>query len=99
MLIARALVGEVDLLLLDEPTAGVDTHREEELLDLLGELNADLPIVMVTHDLPLVAAHMDRAVWVDRKVTAMPAREVTVAGIERLHARRRRGWHAKGRRH
>ncbi len=84
VLIARALVGEVDLLLLDEPTAGVDTHREEELLDLLGELNADLPIVMVTHDLPLVAAHMDRAVWVDRTVTAMPAREVTVAGIERL---------------
>jgi zinc transport system ATP-binding protein len=84
VLIARALVGEVDLLLLDEPTAGVDTHREEELLDLLGELNAELPIVMVTHDLPLVAAHMDRAVWVDRTVTAMPAREVTVAGIERL---------------
>ena len=104
VLIARALVGEVDLLLLDEPTAGVDTHREEELLDLLGELNAELPIVMVTHDLPLVAAHMDRAVWVDRTVTAMPAREVTVAGVERLmhggaehgasDGARRRGGHA-----
>jgi len=84
VLIARALVSEVDLLLLDEPTAGVDTHREVELLDFLGQLNAELPIVMVTHDLPLVAAHMDRAVWVDRTVTAMPAREVTVAGVERL---------------
>jgi zinc transport system ATP-binding protein len=84
VLIARALVADVDLLLLDEPTAGVDTHREEELLDLLGELNAELPIVMVTHDLPLVAAHMDRAVWVDRAVTAMPASDVTVAGVERL---------------
>jgi hypothetical protein len=39
---------------------------------------------MVTHDLPLVAAHMDRAVWVDRAVTAMPASDVTVAGVERL---------------
>jgi zinc transport system ATP-binding protein len=84
VLIARALVAEVDLLLLDEPTAGVDTHREEELLDLLGELNAELPIVMVTHDLPLVAAHMDRALWVDRRVTAMAAAEVTVADVERL---------------
>jgi zinc transport system ATP-binding protein len=84
VLIARALVSDVDLLLLDEPTAGVDTHREEELLDLLGELKAQLPIVMVTHDLPLVAGHMDRAVWVDRTVTAMPAAEVTVAGVERL---------------
>lgn len=84
VLIARALVADVDLLLLDEPTAGVDTHREEELLDLLGDLNAELPIVMVTHDLPLVAAHMDRAVWVDRTVIAMAASEVTVAGVERL---------------
>jgi zinc transport system ATP-binding protein len=84
VLIARALVGDADLLLLDEPTAGVDTHREVELLDLLGELNAEIPIVMVTHDLPLVAAHMDRAVWVDATVTVMDAREVTVAGVERL---------------
>jgi zinc transport system ATP-binding protein len=84
VLIARALVADVDLLLLDEPTAGVDTHREEELLDFLGELNAELPIVMVTHDLPLVAGHMDRAIWVDGAVTAMAAREVTVAGVERL---------------
>jgi zinc transport system ATP-binding protein len=84
VLIARALVADVDLLLLDEPTAGVDTHREEELLDLLAELNTELPIAMVTHDLPLVAAHMDRAVWVDRAITAMPAREVTVATVERL---------------
>jgi zinc transport system ATP-binding protein len=84
VLIARALVADVDLLLLDEPTAGVDTHREEELLDLLGQLNAELPIVMVTHDLPLVAAHMDRAIWVDRAVTAMAASDVTVAGVERL---------------
>jgi zinc transport system ATP-binding protein len=84
VLIARALVADVDLLLLDEPTAGVDTHREEELLDLLGQLNAELPIVMVTHDLPLVAAHMDRAIWVDRSVTALAASDVTVAGVERL---------------
>ena len=84
VLIARALVADVDLLLLDEPTAGVDTHREEELLELLGQLNAELPIVMVTHDLPLVAAHMDRALWVDRSVTARAASDVTVAGIERL---------------
>jgi zinc transport system ATP-binding protein len=84
VLIARALVGDAELLLLDEPTAGVDTHREVELLDLLGELNAEIPIVMVTHDLPLVAAHMDRAVWVDGTVTVMDAREVTVAGVERL---------------
>jgi zinc transport system ATP-binding protein len=84
VLIARALVGDADLLLLDEPTAGVDTHREVELLDLLGELNTEIPVVMVTHDLPLVVAHMDRAVWVDGTVTVMDAREVTVAGVERL---------------
>lgn len=81
VLIARALAAEADLLLLDEPTTGIDTHREKALLRLLEELNQRLPIVMVSHDTALVSHHMDRAIWIDRT-----AREIDVndLGPERL---------------
>jgi zinc transport system ATP-binding protein len=81
VLIARALAAQADLLLLDEPTTGIDTHREKALLQLLEELNQRLPIVMVSHDTALVSHHMDRAIWIDRG-----AREIDVhdLGPERL---------------
>ena len=85
VLIARALAGEPDLLLLDEPTAGVDLHRERELLTLLRNLNEHLPIVMVSHDVVLVSSHMDRAVWVNREVVSLAASEVTVATVEAMY--------------
>jgi len=68
VLIARALTSEADILLLDEPTTGIDIHRENELLQLLEQLNERLPILMVSHDIALVSHHMGRALWVDRTV-------------------------------
>lgn len=55
VLIARALVAKPDLLLLDEPTAGVDASATSAIADLLQRLNADgMTIMMVNHDLPVV---------------------------------------------
>jgi zinc transport system ATP-binding protein len=68
VLIARALASKADILLLDEPTTGIDIHREKELLRLLERLNQRLPILMVSHDIALVSHHMDRALWVDGAV-------------------------------
>jgi zinc transport system ATP-binding protein len=77
VLIARALASRADLLLLDEPTSGIDIHREKELLRLLETLNERLPIVMVSHDIALVSHHMDRALWVDRT-----AREIDTHNLD-----------------
>ncbi|MCU0305221.1 MAG: ATP-binding cassette domain-containing protein [Thermoanaerobaculales bacterium] len=77
VLIARALASQADLLLLDEPTTGIDIHREKELLRLLERLNERLPILMVSHDIALVSHHMDRALWVDRQVS-----ELEVGGLD-----------------
>ncbi len=85
VLIARALAAEAELLLLDEPTQGIDLHREREVLDLLEKLNATMPIVMVTHDVHLVAAHLKAAVCVHRTLERYAAREVSPEIIERMY--------------
>jgi len=82
VLIARALASRADLLLLDEPTTGIDIHREKELLRLLEHLNERLPIVMVSHDIALVSHHMDRALWVDRTVREIDARHLDSDSLE-----------------
>ena len=57
--IARALLGEPDVLFLDEPTSGVDVRTRHDVLHLLGQLHEDgLAIVLSTHDLNGIAAHL-----------------------------------------
>ncbi|GFZ91486.1 sugar ABC transporter ATP-binding protein [Elstera cyanobacteriorum] len=59
--IARALAGDVKILILDEPTASLDTHEVEVLFDLLRRLKArGIAIVFVTHFLDQVYALSDR---------------------------------------
>lgn len=52
--IARAIVSGPELLLLDEPTASVDGRSRQELMALLAELNTEMTIVMVSHDMSTV---------------------------------------------
>jgi ABC-type Mn2+/Zn2+ transport system ATPase subunit len=67
--IARALLGEPELLLMDEPTSGVDVRLRHEIMHLLDDLNArGLAIVLSTHDLNGIAAHLPRIVCLNRSV-------------------------------
>jgi ABC-type Mn2+/Zn2+ transport system ATPase subunit len=69
--IARALVRRPDLLLLDEPTSGVDIATRHDVLHLLHELNHEgIAIVLTTHDLNAVAAHLPSLVCLNRRVIA-----------------------------
>ena len=65
--IARALAQEAPVLLLDEPTGGLDLRFRMELFHLLRELRADGPaVLLITHDLNLAARFADRLLLLDR---------------------------------
>jgi len=72
--LARALFAEPELLLLDEPTSGVDVATRHDVLHLLGDLNAGgLTILLTTHDLNGIAAHLPSIVCLNRSVIAAGA--------------------------
>jgi zinc transport system ATP-binding protein len=77
VLIARALVTEPDLLLLDEPTAHVDVAGELVMHDLLRQLNQQLTVLMVTHDLSFVSADVKSVACVNRTCFVHPTAAVT----------------------
>lgn len=58
--IARALVSNPKLLLLDEPTASVDPKMKTGIYDLLDALKKDMTIILVTHDMGAVSSHVDK---------------------------------------
>ena len=63
--IARALIGDPDLVLLDEPTSGVDIKTRHDVMHLLSDLNrGGVAIVLTTHDLNAVASHLPRLVCI-----------------------------------
>ena len=86
--IARAMLGEPDLLLMDEPTAGVDARLRHEILHLLDELHGrGLAILLTTHDLNGIAAHLPRMVCLNRSVigAGRPVDVLTPAILERTY--------------
>src|SRR5215208_8214754 len=71
MFIARALAQEAELMLMDEPLAGLDTPSQEGLLNLLDTLRDQHVTVMVaTHDLDQAARHFDRIMLLNHRLIA-----------------------------
>lgn len=70
VLLARALLRDPGLLVLDEPVQGVDYTGEAELYTLIGRLrdNRGLGVLLVSHDLHIVMAQSDRVVCLNRHV-------------------------------
>ncbi|MCR4407671.1 MAG: metal ABC transporter ATP-binding protein [Anaerolineae bacterium] len=69
--LARALANEPELLLLDEPTTGVDVAATESLYELLRDLHDEgITILVVSHDVGVVASYVDAVACVNRRLVA-----------------------------
>jgi zinc transport system ATP-binding protein len=80
--IARALVGEPQLLLLDEPLASVDPSTQTSLYELLAELRHSLTVVMVSHDIGAISVHVDSIACLNGRLFHHGSRELSPEILE-----------------
>lgn len=80
--IARALATDPEILILDEPTAGVDTSGKTELYHLLKQLNESKTIIVVSHDLMIVSSYVKSVACVNRDVHYHHSNEITDAMMD-----------------
>jgi zinc transport system ATP-binding protein len=87
VMLARVLVGAPELMMLDEPTTGVDASTIEALYALLRRLNREngLTIVMVTHDVARVSEHASRILCLEEGSLVELSRAQVESELEHRH--------------
>jgi ABC-type Mn2+/Zn2+ transport system ATPase subunit len=86
--IARAMLGRPRMLLLDEPTSGVDVRTRHDVMHVIHDLHHEgLAIVLTTHDLNGIASHLPRLVCLNREViaTGSPRQVITSEVLEKTY--------------
>jgi zinc transport system ATP-binding protein len=85
VLLARAMVDNPKILLLDEPTANIDCRAEYDFFEMLHELNDNITIAMVSHDLGFISSHVTRIACVNRTLVCHPAQQITPEILAQLY--------------
>ncbi len=70
--LARALISEPELLILDEPTSNIDPQARFCFYDFLGKLGSDITLVMVSHDLSLSVTKINKIACVNKRLIVSP---------------------------
>jgi zinc transport system ATP-binding protein len=85
VLIARALAGAPELLLLDEPTANIDPGAEEQFYATLDRLRKKMTVITVSHDLGFVKSETDMIICVNRQVNIHQAANFTAQTADEVY--------------
>ncbi len=83
--IARALASEPKILILDEPTASIDPQMKTGIYDVLGELKKQMAIILVTHDVGVISAHVDKVACLNRQLFFHDTAEITKESLEAVY--------------
>jgi ATP-binding cassette subfamily B protein len=95
--LARAAIRPAPILILDEPTTGLDRQNERDVLDALNRLAIGRTVFLITHD-PTLALHADLVLYLEdgQIVDSSPAADLDRNGLVAKLGRQADAWHARG---
>ncbi len=85
VMIARALVSQPEILILDEPTANVDLKAEENIFCLLKNYSEHMTIVVVSHDIAFISSYVDRVACLNKTLICHNTASISGKMIEELY--------------
>lgn len=83
--IARALVSEPEILILDEPTSNIDLITEENIFGVLKEYNSTMTILLVSHDIAFISSYVNRVACINKTLICHDVGSINGKTIEELY--------------
>ena len=85
VMIARAVVADPPILILDEPVSNIDAKSEIEIYDLLKELNKEKTVIMVSHNTSIISSYFKTLLCVNKHVYHHDKSEMNGEELEKVY--------------